>query len=401
MSSIFEGVRVLEVAEWILVPAASAVLAEWGADVIKVERPIGGDPQRGLAVGGVTPLWNGIALQMEYTNRGGKRSVGIDITTESGRELLLEIAAQSDVFMTSLLPGTLNRLKIDADSVREVNPQIIYANGHGLGTLGPDADKGGYDMSAYWCRGGVGFALSDPQAAPVRMRPAMGDRMAAMNLVAGIASALFKRERTNTPSTVEVSLLGSAVWQLTSDVVYSKALGVENSLVARNSNPLVEYYRTAEGRWLSFALLQSDRWFPEFAAALGASYLLDDDRFSSTASRAKNYAACVQVIADIIGSETLEAWRKRLANFDGPWSPMQSIHEVLRDPQVLDNGYVIDVASASGPAVPIVPSPIKFDGEHGRYDLCPEPGQHTEEILLELGHNWDDLIDYKDRGVIN
>src|SRR5579863_177110 len=125
MTSIFDGVKVLEVAEWILVPAASAVLAEWGADVIKVERPDGGDPQRNLSVGGVTPLWNGIALQMEYTNRGGKRSVGIDITTTSGRELLLELASQSDVFLTSLLPATQKRLGIDAESIRTVNPRII------------------------------------------------------------------------------------------------------------------------------------------------------------------------------------------------------------------------------------------------------------------------------------
>ncbi|HSY14879.1 MAG TPA: CaiB/BaiF CoA-transferase family protein [Jatrophihabitantaceae bacterium] len=400
MTSIFDNVKVLELAEWTLVPAAAAILAEWGADVTKIERPVGGDSQRGLAVGGVTPEWNGVALQMEYTNRGGKRSVGVDVTQPDGRELVLRLAAQADVFLTSLLPETQDRLGMNALALRDVNPRIIYASGHGLGTEGPDSNKGGYDMNAYWCRGGVGYALSEPGEHPVRMRPAMGDRMASMNLVAGVASALFRRERTGEPSVVEVSLLGSAIWQLASDVVYSKAFGIENSRVTRGANPLTGYYQTADDRWLSFVLMQSDRWWPRFTEAIGAPGLTDDVRFADSGRRAENYEACVAEIRKIIQSDTLTNWRTRLAGFDGPWAAMQSMAELLADPQVIANGYVVDVPSGSGVDVPVVTSPMRFAGVAGRYDPCPEAGQHTEEVLLELGEDWDRIIALKEQGVI-
>ena len=400
MTSTFEGVRVLEVAEWTLVPAAGAVLAQFGADVIKVERPMGGDAQRGLAVSGVTPLLNGVGLQVEQTNLGGKRSIGIDITNVEGQALIRKLIGESDVFLTSLLPATRKRVGLDIDDVRTLNPRIIYAYGNGLGAEGPDSEKGGYDMTAYWCRSGLAYSLSDPIYPPVQMRPGIGDRIGAMNIVAGIAAALFRRERTGEGATVEVSLLGTAMWQLASDIVYSNALEVENSRVSRGRNPLTGYYETSDERWLALALLESDRWWPRFVESTGMQHLLADPRFEDSYARQTNYEACVELIAAEFRKRTLDEWRKQMSSFPGPWSPIQSVQEILKDPQVTQNNYITEIETVSGQPVGVVPAPFRIDGQQGRLDPCPEAGAQTEEVLLEFGESWDEIIRLKDCGAI-
>jgi crotonobetainyl-CoA:carnitine CoA-transferase CaiB-like acyl-CoA transferase len=397
----FEGIRILELAEWTLVPAAGAVLAEFGAEVIKVERPVGGDVQRGLAFTGMTPTKNGTSIQMEVTNRGGKRSIGLDFTTEGGRELLYRLAATSDVFLTSLLPKTRQKFKVDVEHIRAVNPNIIYAHGHGVGTLGPESGKGGYDVTAFWSRGGFAHAVTEEEFPhPVRMRGATGDKFGAMNLVGGVSAALFKRERTGEPSEVEVSLLATAIWQISSDICYSVALDRDTTRVVAGRNPLSGYYPTKDGRWVTLALLESDRLWPKFVAAAGLERLVDDPRFADSTARDTHYEECVAVLNDVFRESTLDEWRTRLADFDAPWEPVQSPLEVARDPQVVANDYIINIVAKSGEQIPVVPAPIRFDRRLGRLDPCPEAGEHTEEILLELGEDWDQIIQHKDAGYV-
>ncbi len=402
MSAPYAGLRVLEVAEWTFVPAAAAVLAEFGADVVKIERPQGGDAQRGLAVSGFTPTWNGVSLQMEASNRGGKRSVGIDIRTPGGLALLYRLVEGADVFLTSFLPKARQRLKIEPEDLHAINPRLIYGYGHGLGPQGPDAEKGGYDLTSYWARSGVGYALTEDGAArPVFMRPAFGDRLGAMNLVAGVSAALVRRAGTGDGAVVEASLLSTGLWQIAHDVVYSLALDIENSRILRGRNPLSGYYATSDGRWITLALLESDRWWKDFAEAIGAEHLLEDPRFFDHAARDRNYEECCDVLAQIFAARSLGEWRDRLAGFRGPWEPMQSVHELSRDPQVLANGYLGETVTTTGDAIPNVPAPFKLAGVVSRLDGCPEPGAHTEEVLLELGLSWDDLTRHKDAGEIS
>jgi crotonobetainyl-CoA:carnitine CoA-transferase CaiB-like acyl-CoA transferase len=400
MAGVFDGIRVLEVAEWTLVPAAGSILAQYGADVIKIERPEGGDAQRGLAVAGVTPVWNGIGLNTEQTNLGGKRSVGIDIASREGQELVRRLAATSDVFLTNLLPATRKKFQLDIDDIRAVKPGIVYAYGHGVGTLGPDADKAGYDMTAYWCRSGLGYSVSEPGNDPVPMRPGMGDRFGAMNIAAGVAGALLRKERTGEGAVVEVSLFAAGIWQLASDVVYSKALGIENSRVSRGRNAMTGYYETSDGRWITLSLLNSDRWAPDFLKAADAEELTADPRFATAALREENYEACRAEMARIFKRFTLAEWRAKLATFGGPWEVVQSIQEVIDDPQVAANGYITDVAGPGEGRVGFVPAPIRIDGKPGRTDRCPEAGEHTEAVLLELGLSWDDIGALKEAGHI-
>jgi crotonobetainyl-CoA:carnitine CoA-transferase CaiB-like acyl-CoA transferase len=400
MAGVFDGIRVLEVAEWTLVPAAGSILAQYGADVIKIERPVGGDAQRGLAVAGVTPVWNGVGLNTEQTNLGGKRSAGIDIAAPQGQELIRRLAATSDVFLTNLLPATRKKFHLDIEDIRAVRPDIVYAYGHGVGTRGPDSGKGGYDMTAYWCRSGLAYAVSEPDRQPVAMRPGIGDRFGAMNIAAGVAGALLRRERTGEGAVVEVSLLAAGIWQLASDVVYSKALGIENSRVSRGRNAMTGYYETSDGRWIALALLDSDRWAPEFRKAAGADEIFEDPRFATAELREENYEACREEMVRLFKRFTLAQWRAKLASFGGPWEVVQTIHDVLEDPQVIANGYVTDVAGPAGDRIGFVPAPIRFDGEAGRLDRCPEAGEHTEELLLDLGLSWDEITTLKAAGHI-
>jgi crotonobetainyl-CoA:carnitine CoA-transferase CaiB-like acyl-CoA transferase len=225
MSNALSGVRVLEVAAWTFVPAAGAVLADWGADVIKVEHPETGDPQRGLVALGLIPGGpNAVNYIMEQPNRG-KRSIGLDISTDAGREILYKLAETSDVFLTSFLPSVRQRLQIDVEHIRAVNPDIVYARGTGQGHTGDDRDKPGYDGSVYWGRGAVGAALMPAGAShPIGGRPAFGDLAGGMAIAGGIAAALVQRANSGEAPIVDVSLLGLAMWQLSPDIVASGPL---------------------------------------------------------------------------------------------------------------------------------------------------------------------------------
>jgi crotonobetainyl-CoA:carnitine CoA-transferase CaiB-like acyl-CoA transferase len=257
MEQILAGIRVVEVAQWWFVPSAGAVLADWGADVIKIEHPVTGDPQRGLVTSGFFPDTGGVNFMMEQSNRG-KRSVGIDIGNPAGRAALLELVATADVFLTNFLPPARRKLRIDVDDIRAVNAKIIYVRGHGQGARGPDAERGGYDAASFWSRGGIAHALTPPgAAAPIMQRAAFGDSAGGMTVAGGIAAALFRRERTGVPSLVDVSLLGTAMWILAPDIVMTRLTDQEMPAFDRAAapNPIVNSYRTQDGRWLFLSML--------------------------------------------------------------------------------------------------------------------------------------------------
>jgi crotonobetainyl-CoA:carnitine CoA-transferase CaiB-like acyl-CoA transferase len=400
---VLEGVRVLEVAQWWFVPAAGAVLADWGADVVKVEHPVSGDPQRGLITSGLVPPTGGVNFMVEQPNRG-KRSVGIDLAKPRGRDLLDRLIASADVFLTNFLPDARRRLRIDVDDVRQANPRIIYVRGHGQGARGPDAGKGGYDAASFWCRGGIANAMTPPGAgAPVMQRAAFGDSTGGMTVAGGIAAALFRRERTGEPSVVDVSLLGTAMWVMAPDIIASKLLGIDLPSGDRTQppNPIVNSYRTKDGRWLFLNMLQPDRYWPDLCRRLGRVDLIADPRFADGRARFENRAECVRVLDAIFAERTLAEWRAQLADAEGVWAPMQSARELPDDPQAIANGYLPEVDRGDGTRFTLVASPVQFDGEAPPLRPAPDLGQHTEEVLLDLGLSWDDLAAAKEAGAIS
>jgi crotonobetainyl-CoA:carnitine CoA-transferase CaiB-like acyl-CoA transferase len=405
VNDVLAGVKVLEVAAWTFVPAAGAVLAEWGADVIKVEPREGGDPQRGLISMGLVPAGRGgVNYMIEVPNRG-KKSIGIDLKTPGGREIVLKLAETSDVFLTNYLPSARVKFGIDLDDIRAVNPNIIYVRGSGHGTKGPDADKPGYDGVSYWSRGGIGSALTPAtmEDAVVAPRPAFGDVMGGMTIAGGVAAALYKRATTGTPSVVDVSLLGLAAWNLGPDVTSSKLYDkppIPTFNRAESPNPLVGNYRTKDGRFITLMMLQADRFFAEVCAVIGRPELATDERYADPMNRFTNRAELIKTFDEEFASRTFEEWKEALKPLSGAWGPVQNAYELHDDPDVIANGYIPTVTSMSGAEFAMPVNPVQFDEVQVVPPGSPEHGQHTEEVLLDLGIAWEDIEAYKQQGAI-
>ena len=403
MEQILRGVRVVEVAQWWFVPAAGAVLADWGADVLKVEHPANGDPQRGLMTSGLIPNTGGVNFMVEQPNRG-KRSIGIDLNQPKGLEVLHRLVETADVFLTNFLPAARRRLKIELEDIRAVNSKIIYVRGHGQGARGPERERGGYDAASFWCRGGICSALTPAGAeAPVMQRAAFGDSTGGLALAGGIAAALFRRERTGEPSVVDLSLLGTAMWILAPDIIATKLLGGSMPQFSRADapNPIVNSYRTKDGRWLFLNMLQPDRFWPDLCRRIGHPELIDDERFKDGMSRFANRVECVRALDRIFAERTLDEWRAALADAEGVWAPMQNAVELYDDPQAAANGYLLPVERGDGSSFTLVSNPLQFDETPPTLRPAPDLGQHTEEVLLALGMSWEELATYKECGAVS
>jgi crotonobetainyl-CoA:carnitine CoA-transferase CaiB-like acyl-CoA transferase len=400
MTAPLEGIRVLEVAMYGFVPSAGAVLGEWGADVIKVEHAVTGDPQRGLRQTGAYKIEGDPNPNIEHANRG-KRSIGIHLGRPEGRRLVYELAKKSDVFLTSFLPSARTKFGIDVGDIREVNPDIIYARGSALGPRGPEADRGGYDMTAFWCRGTSAASLTPPDIAGlISPPPAYGDTISGTNLAGGIAAALLKRERTGEPSVVDVSLLGSGLWTMGHAFAVSLRLdrpwiAPESGRHAAATNPLSGLYRTADDRYLSLVMLQPGKFWADVCQHIDRPELATDPRFATPEQLAANAAAAVEILRETFVKHTLPEWTRRLATLSGPWAPVQDTLQAAEDPQINANEYVVQAGELR-----LAASPVQFDVTAPGGAPAPEFAAQTEEILLELGLDWDHIIQLKDTGAI-
>jgi len=395
-----EGIRVLEVAMYGFVPSAGAVLADWGADVIKVEHAVTGDPQRGMRQTGSYRIEGDPNPNIEHANRG-KRSIGLDIARPGGKEVLYDLARRSDVFLTNFLPSSRRKLGIETDDIRAVNPQIIYARGSALGPRGAEADRGGYDMTAFWCRGTSAASLTPPNVEGLILPPpAYGDTISGTNLAGGIAAALLKRERTGEPSVVDVSLLGSGLWAMGHALAVSLHLG--RSWVAppagahgAPNNPLSGLYRTADGRYLSFVMLQPGKFWADVCQHIDRPELADDPRFATAEQLAANTGEAVKLLQEVIAARTLAEWAERFATLAGPWAPVQDTLQAGRDAQVRANEYILRAGELE-----LAASPVQFDVTAPQLRAAPEFAAQSEEILLELGLDWDRIIALKEAGAV-
>ena len=380
------GVKVLEVAEYGFVPSAASVLADWGADVIRVERP-GGDPLRAHNMSGLVADTGDYDFQTEQFNRS-KRGVVIDLRTDDGRAVLDRLVAWADVFITNFLPSAREKLRLNPDDLFAVNPRLVYARGHGQGTRGPDADRGGFDSISFWARGGIAHMLTPPDGMLVGQRPAFGDGPSGMFLAGSVAAALFRRERTGKPVVVDVSLLAGAIWTLAPDLHVTSVLGHEppraDFTKASPMGPLLGAYRTRDGRWVSLGMLDPERHWEPTCAALGLEQLLDDPRYDTPAKRSVATVELREQFQAVIGQLDVTDFVKRLSARDCIFSVTATPLEVLSDPQVLANSYFME--HPEHPTARIPSSPAQFDEEPVRLrGRAPRLGQHTAEVLAEVG----------------
>jgi crotonobetainyl-CoA:carnitine CoA-transferase CaiB-like acyl-CoA transferase len=383
------------------VPSAGAVLVEWGADVVKVEHAVTGDPQRGLRQTGLLRVEGDPNPNIEHANRG-KRSIGLDMSVAEGREVLYELARRADVFLTSFLPDARKKFGIDVDDIRAVNPNIIYARGSALGPRGAEADKGGYDMTAFWCRAGTAATITPPGMPGMigPPGPAYGDTISGTNLAGGIAAALLKRERTGEPSVVDVSLLGSGLWSMGHTVALTVHLGqrmeafppgVHGSPV----NPLVGLYATSDDRYISFVMMQPTKFWADVCRHVDLPELADDPRFATVESIAANTSDAVEILTKVIATRTLAEWSERFATLAGPWAPVQDTLQAADDAQIRANEYIVRAGELE-----LVANPVQFDVAAPQTGPAPGFAEQTDEILMELGLDWDRIIELKTAGAV-
>jgi crotonobetainyl-CoA:carnitine CoA-transferase CaiB-like acyl-CoA transferase len=393
-----EGVRVVEVGQWVAGPAAAAVLGDWGADVVKIE-PLDGDPFRGLlsalGAGGSSPPF-------ELDNRN-KRSVALDLRVEEARGIAAQLVDGADVFVTNARPAALARAGLDFASVAERNPRLVYAHVTGYGLEGEDADRAAYDVGAFWSRAGVAASLT-PDGSPLPyQRGGMGDHMAGLAAAGAVSAALFARERTGAGQLVSVSLLRIGMYMLGWDISMALRLGFPTTPISVSAppNPLISAYEAGDGKRFWMLGLQGDRHWPDVLRAVERPEWADDERFSSIIARFQHAAELVAELNAIFATRTMAEWAPIFDREDVWWAPVQHAHETVDDPQVRAAGGFVPVPTDGGEPVEMVASPVDFGGTPwAPRSMPPEFAQHTEEVLLELGHDWDRIIQLKDLGAI-
>ena len=400
MSGPLCGIKVVEIGFWVAGPATGGILADWGADVVKIEPPPAGDPFRGifLSAVGIDVPFN---PPFELDNRG-KRSVLLDLKSEEGRDLARRLIDGADVFVSNLRPGALERMELDPATLRGRNPRLVYCSVTGYGVVGPDRDRPAYDIGAFWSRAGVAAMLTPPGAEPPVQRGGMGDHTTAIAASSAICAALFARERTGEGQHVVASLLRTGLYVMGWDVATRLRYGYIAGPGTRRDtpNPIVNSYRAGCGRWFWLIGLEADRHWPDVCRAIERPDLVDDPATSNIVVRRQNAASVVRLLEEAFAARSIEEWGEVFDREGVWWAPVQDCDDIAHDPQVRAAGGVVPFGSTAGLAEQLA-TPIDFLGTPGQAaPTAPEPGQHTEEVLLELGCDWEGIAALKERGVI-
>jgi crotonobetainyl-CoA:carnitine CoA-transferase CaiB-like acyl-CoA transferase len=382
-----QGLKVVELATYVAAPGAAGVMADWGADVIKIEPP-SGDPIRlffssvGLDSDTANPLF-------EMDNRG-KRGVILDISKDAGRDALLRLIGNADVFLTNVRPGGLKRSGLDPEAVLARNPRLIYASLTGYGLEGPDADRPGMDAAAFWARAGLAALFRPKGGEPVQLRTAFGDHVAALAIVSGVMAALYERERTGKGRLVEASLLRAAHYAASSDLAIQHVYGRTASNRARRdvSLPLVNFFKTKDERWISLLSRQGEGDWPRLCRALKLDHLAEDERFSRAKARRKFGGELVDLLDEAFAKLTIAETSVALDSEEMIWAPVQSAAEAVADPQAIAAGAIVRTPQHDGSTIAAPGGPVRFPGvDDGPKGPAPLPGEHTRAVLAQAGYS--------------
>lgn len=403
MAGPLQGIRVLEVANWLAVPGCGALLTDLGAETIKVEPP-SGDGWRGFRLD--TRGWDepppGNPM-FEVDNRG-KRSIAVNLDHPDGQRLVRRLARDADVFLTNLVVGRRIKYGLTYEDLEPDNPRLVYLSFSGYGDHGPDRDRLGFDYAGFWSRSGILASVGDPEQPPPMPRTGMGDHVTAPLLLAGVLAALYERDRSGRGQQVSTSLLNSGIWVLSADLQVTAMTRQEPRRSPRRAaqNPMLNTYQASDGRWFMLVMPAPDPYWPRLCAALGRPELATDPRFATIRDRTQRSAELVALFEEAFRTQPRAEWGRRFDEQGLIWAPVQGMLDVVDDPQAAANGYFTTVP---GHPVygdfPTINTPLQFGrSQVGPRGPAPEVGQHTEEVLLELGYSWDEIAELRAAGAV-
>ena len=402
--TLLKGIRVVEMGLWVAGPAAGGILADWGAEVVKIEMPKG-DPMRKL-FGALSGSKEDRCPPFDLYNRG-KKSVALDVNHADGMALAQRLVATADVFVTNMRPQFLERIGLDHRALLAKHPRLVYASLTAYGLEGPDRDAPGYDMAAYSGRSGLADRATPPGTSPPVLPGGLGDNVTAITMVSGIMGALFHRERSGQGQLVSTSLLRTGIYSIGMDVSTRVGLGRISAAPSRTKpqNPLMNSYCASDGKWFWIVGAESERHWPGIARALGDMSLMEDVRFVSPRERRRNSEALVLAIEALTAQHTRQEWAHIFKQHDVWWAPINSVDDMLTDPQVLASGAFVHVPVSAGQNTPEsfngVATPVDFSvTPSGPAGPPPGVGAHANALLRELGIDDAELKRLRDAAVL-
>ncbi len=425
MSAALKGIKVIDLSQVAAVPMCARFLADFGADVVHIENPKTGDSWRNFQAAqtiAMSAAPSEINYNFETYNRN-KRSITLNISSEEGRKILMHMVEQADVFVTNLRQPEMKRYRLSYADLDKVNHRIVYASVNGYGKHGRDKDLPSYDTTAYWSRSGIPQAFSVPGVPVMGYRPAFGDNVAGLALAFGVMTALYVREKTGVGQEIDTSLLHIGMYQISFDINGALATGLDFAdwresppeatvtkaqlanmevgqfYAAKATNPLSAAYITKDTRRIFFLSLQPDRYWKKFCLAIGREDLANDPLYETTKGRAAHNAALRKTIGETFITKTQAEWIPLLEGL--PYAPAQSVKEATMDQQARHNGFVISYDHPTYGRLESLANPVNMSKTPAEYRLpAPEIGQHTEEVLLEYGYDWEDIANFKEQGAI-
>ena len=401
MAGALDDITVLELANWVAAPTCGAMMADMGADVIKVE-PLSGDGMRDKLRQPVSPedaAEHDFPFQLD--NRG-KRSIAVDLTVARGADLVRRLSGSVDVVLTNLLPGRLERYGLDPGRLRAGTRRLVYGLVTGYGSEGPDADRGGFDLTAFFGSSGIMSLIGEPDTPPPVFRPGQGDHPTGLALLSAVLAALRMRDRTGEGQVVETALLRTGAWSIGIDVQVALVDRRQPTRRGRDDawSPINTTYRCADGRWLNLAAQDQGRWEP-FCRAVGRPGWIDDDRYADARARYRNRRVLIAELEELFGSEPLAHWAPLLDSTGMIWSPITELPELVADPQARAIGMFETVDHPRAGAFETLAAPFSFsDADVAARGPAPEVGQHTDEVLRGFGLEGPEIDELRTEGVI-